>query len=81
MKITGHASSTSIKPYLQLNDEHHSSLVTNLREKTINVETREQPTSTSHLQAVSRKSASLSVVSDSMRNNIFTNCTFNNCSF
>lgn len=32
IKITGHSSSSSLKPYLQLDDEHHLNLINKLRE-------------------------------------------------
>lgn len=34
IKITGHASSHSIKPYLQLNEEHHKNIIENVRSNT-----------------------------------------------
>lgn len=31
IKITGHSSSQSLKPYLQLDSQHHSNIIDNLR--------------------------------------------------
>ncbi|KAK0070822.1 hypothetical protein PV326_002045, partial [Microctonus aethiopoides] len=44
IKITGHSSSKSIKPYLQLDNEHHSNLVTNLRNQSLDNESTVLPT-------------------------------------
>lgn len=38
IKINEHSSSKSIKPYLQLDNDHHSHFVTNLRDKTLDNE-------------------------------------------
>lgn len=34
IKITGHSSANSVQPYLQLNEEHHSSIISSLRNET-----------------------------------------------
>lgn len=73
IKITGHSSSNSIKPYLQLDNDHHMNLVTNLRHKSLDSESTTLPTS-------ERESTSI-IESTSTRQIIYENCTFNNCSF
>lgn len=50
IKITGHSSSNSLKPYLELDNKHHSNLINNLRDKreAINLNSTEQAKSTTH---------------------------------
>lgn len=61
IKITGHTSEHSIQPYLQLNEDHHKNIISNLRNETT--------TTSSTL-------CSTSAVAP-MSNNVFNNCTFN----
>lgn len=86
IKITGHSSSSSIKPYLQLNSDHHQNLVANLRGKSLDIESTMLPTSTTHLnstlQTSVREVETTSVIeSTAKRQIIYSNCIFNNCSF
>lgn len=76
IKITGHSSSKSIKPYLQLDNEHHSQLVTNLRASDNELAT----VSTTSMSMSSTKPAS---VKEQMSTGpiVYNNCIFNNCSF
>lgn len=66
IKITGHSSSQSIKPYLQIDPEHHENLVSNLRENenTTYIETREE-----------------NIKISTPIQPTYNNCIFNNCSF
>lgn len=61
IKISGHSNAKSLAPYIQLDEEHHADLLSNLR----------QPKSTT--TAVSTHKT---VLSQSSRNNTFDNCTF-----
>lgn len=66
IKITGHSNANSIKPYLQLDSNHHSNLINNLREE----------------NEVSFSSKTITVEEENKdRVMTFNNCTFNNCSF
>lgn len=63
IKISGHSNSSSIKPYLQLNDEHHSNII----DRVMGAQ------QTSIVTASSAKANN----SRSFENCTFTNCVFN----
>lgn len=86
VKITGHANPKSIKPYLQLDDEHHANLVEKMRDN-------ETATSSNNNINVfvptigsfnfNSNSASSSTATESKHNN-FYNCVFHcnsSCNF
>lgn len=67
IKITGHSSANSIKPYLQLDEHHHSRLVQCFREDEGN---------SNPLSRNPENESSLALPGNS-----FKNCTFYNCNF
>jgi hypothetical protein len=71
IKISGHTSASSLKPYLQLNKQHHSSIVNKIRSQaSVGV-------NDSFLNAP----AASNTVSSSDSSSKFANCVFNNCTF
>lgn len=92
IKITGHSSASSIKPYLQLHTDHHLNLVSSLREHSENFDAPIQPSSKNLFQLHQQSSATVTKESTSIlesslqgesarKNCVFNNCVFNNCSF
>lgn len=69
IKVTGHNSASSIKPYLQLNQEHHSNIINNLRENT------QEET----LNITSNSKSSINNESRNIFNNCVFHCTNLNC--
>lgn len=73
IKISGHSSANSLKPYLQLDESHHKSIVESMRKGTSTITTTEVTAS-----------RSLSMNTSHQANPLASNCenvTFNNCSF
>ena len=68
MKITGHQNVNSIKPYLQLDDEHHKSIINKIRNNSVN-----QVNNTVNDKTISGASCLL----QNCTNVTFSNCTFN----
>lgn len=73
IKITGHSSSSSIKPYLQLDSDHHESLINSLRA------TDNKVGNPMNSSCVTTKEENYEIKTPS--NTAFNNCVFNNCSF
>lgn len=75
IKITGHANSNSIKPYLQLDQEHHELIVKKLR--------RSEPTAENAINSInlmpSTSSGTITDNSDLKKTctNVYNNCIFN----
>lgn len=73
IKITGHANSQSIKPYMQLDVEHHQTLIETMRSipnKTSAQEFQKQESSQSNIVQASQKQES------SQPNIVYNNCVF-----
>jgi len=87
IKITGHSSASSIKPYLQLQTDHHLNLVSSLREHSENIDAPIQRSSNNLFQLHQQSSAtvtkeSTSIVESSLQGEIARkNGVFNNNSF
>uniref|UniRef100_A0A1Y1L3S3 Tyr recombinase domain-containing protein n=1 Tax=Photinus pyralis TaxID=7054 RepID=A0A1Y1L3S3_PHOPY len=64
IKITGHSNANSIKPYLQLDKEHHEQILKKMRQ---------DPTSTVEMNSAT----STSYNAPKTNNNVYNNCTFN----
>lgn len=64
IKITGHTSSHSIKPYLQMDATRHLQIISHLRNSSIS-----DPTTSSHIEGNS--------LNNKNPNIIYNNCTFN----
>lgn len=76
IKMTGHNNSSSIKPYLQLDAEHHEKIVRNLRSDIV------LPTSrTENYITRMEQSSSSTGVSLLPNKNVYNTCVFNNCTF
>lgn len=78
IKITGHSSAGSLRPYLQMDQEHHSKLIEKLRSKS------EPSPSTSSSSATVKEVASEEVevpFANNLASNsiVYSNCTFLNC--
>lgn len=71
IKITGHSNSTSIKPYLQIDKEHHSNIIQSMR--------LNQETTTTVTKPVSCDTYNSDINVPNCSN--FNNCVFNNCTF
>ena len=93
IKITGHSNANSIKPYLQLDTNHHANLVTSLRDDT--TVCMQQPSSSSNMEIINnapnfitnQQTSVMNACSDDMATPLvpvkfsYNNCVFNNCSF
>ncbi|KAK9885833.1 hypothetical protein WA026_013704 [Henosepilachna vigintioctopunctata] len=66
IKITGHSSSESLKPYLKLTNEHHGKILEKIRNKQDSANSTITSTSTSD-----------STSKDNTTNIYYNNCTFN----
>lgn len=75
IKITGHATASSLKPYLQISEAHHSSIIDKVRNKVSKPSCTETSAVTS---SVIRHEAEQENPSDHA---IYNNCIFNNCTF
>ena len=74
IKITGHATASSLKPYLQINEEHHLDIINKVRK----TNTQQQTSA----ETISKTTVIESHISEPEKNQlVFNNCVFNNCSF
>lgn len=82
IKITGHTSTNSIQPYLQLSEEHHKTIISNLRKKQTD-DLEKASSSTNATVSVPQiddngKTSNLTNATVSTPPNItYNNCTFN----
>jgi len=85
IKITGHSNSQSIKPYLQMDTEHHHNVVNAMRSEIKSVEKGEQSTASSEA-STSRSTSSIGLepefhkqISNNNNSNgiVYNNCIFN----
>ena len=74
VKITGHSSPSSLKPYLQLDQEHHRELIGSIR-------TTIQGTVTTTAQNTSMQQTINKSHESSENQVVYNNCVFTNCTF
>lgn len=74
VKITGHSNPSSLKPYLQLDQEHHRELIGSIR-TTIQGTVTTTAQNTSMQQTINKRHES------SENQVVYNNCVFNNCNF
>jgi hypothetical protein len=74
VKITGHSNPSSLKPYLQLEQEHHREIIGSIR-TTIQETVTTTAQNTSMQQSINKRHES------SENQVVYKNCVFNNCTF
>lgn len=81
IKITGHSTASSIKPYLQINEEHHKGIINKIRQTDFTATTSGTTcsVSTSNMASSSENTLVGPVIKESSSASlIFNNCTFYN---
>lgn len=76
IKITGHGNSNSIKPYLQIDEQHHQNIINKMRSNFKNA-----AGSSNNTSSISSTSMSSGHVSCAENNSVKKNVVYNNCNF
>lgn len=82
IKITGHATASSLKPYLQIDAEHHKNILEKLRTNTsascIASTSTAACSTSSNVISTNEETSSVSAARSIYKNCVFNNCTFSN---
>lgn len=85
IKITGHASASSIQPYLNIDSSHHTTIIEKIRKvpssSGISASVTKTSTSTSTCSLAESKEEYSDEIIKKPYNVVYTNCVFNNCNF